>query len=681
MDSIISLLESNDSHWAMRKNTEEDYIQIAERIGYKFNNHKTRHEVLDHLKQKVIESIKGDEISGVNFKKIIDHISLKYHTSKETSHREAFVFLSSLRAAISILPSYTNAASSWQLARNYLEDYFLISSQSPDFFADSTNELKTISDSAIFLKDNGYKISIKSGDIDIDTSGEKRLLKKIKTNFDKLGGHAIEFTLACIAKNYDHKSGRFFLRSEPVTTENYKADTPWGYLFNLALTCLHRPKTQKNHIELFTECVDLSKHYFCIHRLQTFNKFTDSNHSHDTILPAIQKNILYDQHFSIDQISKEHIQSIVSGIFSSQQVEHLNINLALYIDILKWASNKSTHLVPLFFTADELFFDLKYKYQKASIEAALNRLSFKASALNKGYLFPRDIHLRNYFERPFAKLDERYIYINPTLCNYGFYSSLWELCKENGARGNIIGEMTEEFISKTLSKKGIAFLSNKEYSIPKQIRNELQIGSEKGECDFIVETPTKIILIELKRKTLTSEARAGNHLKSIIDISQSLFHALAQAGRHEYILRRQGSIIFKDGTKLELLDRDVERVALSMFGFFGIQDGFFVSQIISSLINAKIDSGNPKEDKEANKYLAEIHSQYMTDVFKETYKSPNNKFMNCRFFSVPQFLEILSNSTSNEEIQKELDRTRHAGTGCKDWFKDYHFLRSLKQPG
>lgn len=678
MDSVINLLESNDSHWVMRKNTEEDYIQIAERIGYKFNNHKTRHELLEHLKQKVIESIKGEEISGVNFRKIIDHITLKYHTSKETNHREAFVFLRSLRAAISTLPSYTNAANSWHLARNYLEDYFLASSQSPEFFAESIDELKVISDSILFLKNNGYKISINSGNIVIDSGSETRLLKKIKSNFDKLGGHAIESTLACIDKYYDHKSGRFLLRTEPSVTGIYKADIPWGYLFNLALTCLHAPKTQKRHIELFTECIELSTHYFCIQRLQTFNKLSDSNHSHDTILPAIQKNILYDQYFSIDQISKKHIHLIVSGIFSSPQITHLNIDHALYIDILQWTSNRATHLAPLNFTTEELFHELKFKHPKQNIEKALNELSFTAGKINKGYLTPSDITLKNYFKKPFASLGKRYIYINPILCNYGFYESLLDLCKENGANGKTIGDITEEFVSNTLSSSGITFHENKKYDVSKSIRNELQTRRSEGECDFIIETSKKIIFIELKRKTLTSEARAGNHLKSIIDISQSLFHALAQAGGHEYILRRNGSIAFRDGTKLELLDREVERVALSMFGFFGIQDGFFVNQIINSLINAKIESGNPEEDEKANKYLAEIRNQYITKIFSDTYKDISNKFINCRFFSVPQLLEILSNSRDNEEFQRELDLTKRIGTGCKDWFKDYHFIRSLK---
>lgn len=124
--------------------------------------------------------------------------------------------------------------------------------------------------------------------------------------------------------------------------------------------------------------------------------------------------------------------------------------------------------------------------------------------------------------------------------------------------------------------------------------------------------------------------------------------------------------------------RNVEKVALSLFGYFSIQDGFFIQQMLSSLINAEVKSGNSEADKKINSSLAEIRSQYLTPIFESTYLSSRNYFLNCRFFSVPQFITILENSNCNDSFLTELNHTRHLATGSKDWFKEYQFIRKLR---
>jgi len=395
-------------------------------------------------------------------------------------------------------------------------------------------------------------------------------------------------------------------------------------------------------------------------------------------LPAIQRNILYDQHFSIDQISEKHIHKIVSGIFSSAKLDPYRIDVELYLDILKSVSQHSMHDQPLIFSEENVFQDLKFKYSLEVVRAALNLLSLKSNEINRRYLIPEEVNKRNYFEKPFVYIEDQYIYVNPVLNNYGFYASILNLYVGNGVDGNIMGMAVEDFVENLFVDSGVLVHTNKKYKISKQVAKELSIQSQERECDFIIETKETIILVELKRKTLTSEARAGNSLKSAVDLSQSLLHALAQTGCHEYLLRRDGVINFDDGTNIELLNRNVERVALSLFGFFGVQDGAFVHQILGSLINAKIESDDESENKKVNKHITELRNQYKTSIFNKVYGGQMNPFFNCRFFSVPQLIEVLTNSTNNEEFKDELNRTRHVSTGCKDWFKDYQFIRTLK---
>jgi hypothetical protein len=678
MESVLEFLEEKDSSWAMDYERYDDFYQVAEKFGYKFETHKAASQVQNYLKEKIKETLLGEDVNHNEFNRIQDHLALKYYSSDEMECSSSFKFIRLLRSVINSLSSYTKSVDSWYLVKDYLEAFFSISTYHPDDSSSLFDDNREISKSIQFLRNKGYQVSILSGDPTIGEKDEARLHLAIDYRFKKMGYNSILFTLQCISNFYDSSLKRFFLRPEPSITEVRNIDVPWGYFFNLSLANLHIVKKSRHYKKMYIDCIELSKHYFCIQRLQTFDKYSDMNHRHDTILPAIQKNILYDQHFSIDQISEKHITQIVSGIFSSKILEPFCIDIDLHLDILMSVSQQSKHDLPLAFTDEDMCRDLKFKYSLQDVHSTLQFFSFKVDEINNGYLRPEDISKRNYFEKPFVFIDNKYIYVNHTFNNYGFYTSLLNLFKSNGVDGNFMGKAIEDFVENLFIKSGIEIHSNKEYKVSKQVAKELSIQSQKRECDFIIETNDTILLIELKRKTLTTEARAGNTLKSAIDLSQSCFHALAQTGCHEYLLRRDGFINFEDGTKIELLGRDVERVALSLFGFFGVQDGAFIHQVLNSLINAQVESGDEKEDKKINKNLIELQNQYRTNAFNKAYGKQRVTFFNCRFFSVPQLMEMLSNSSSNEEFKVELNCTRNASTGSKDWFKDYQYLRKLK---
>ncbi|MFY0667259.1 MAG: hypothetical protein JXQ95_04420 [Alteromonas stellipolaris] len=680
MESVLELLESNENNWSMNFDRYNSFIDVSESFGYDFKTQKNTHDVQEFLKEKIKNTLYGDKLSQVDFEKLQDHLALRYFSSAEVECKNAFKFVGLIRYVINRLESYSASLESWFLVRDYLEAYLCLSNYSHDqnSYSSLYNEKKLISKSILFLNKKGFKTTIEAGNVVLSGDSEDRLLQAISYRFKKLGYHSIHLTLDCISRHYNNDTKRYFLRPEPSISLDYSADIPWGYLFNVSLANLHNAKNVKRPDKIFLECVELSKHYFCVKNLQTLNKFSDINHRYDTILPAIQKHILYDQYFSIDQVKSDHIIEMIEGMFTSSLIDSLSVNLRIYIDVLKWVSYKSKHNEPLVFSADEIFHAFNYKHLVKDIEDALLFMSFQTNEVNTSYLKPDEISKRNYFEKPFVKVDSKYLYVNPIICNYGFYNCLLELCKSSGADGNLIGKKAEELVEKLLDRSGVKFHSNKEYKVPKFVSKELCIQSQKRECDFIIETNDTIIIVELKRKTLTSEARAGDTLRSIIDLSQSFLHALAQTGCHEYMLRRNGKIEFDDGSIIELSGRKVERVALSLFGFFGIQDGSFIHQVLGSLINAKIDSGSVEEDIKINKQLTELRNQYRTDIFVNLYCEGSNPFFNCRFFSVPQFIEILSNTTNNEQFELELNRTRHVSTGCKDWFKEYQFVRKLK---
>ena len=384
MESVLEFLESNENNWSMNFDRYDNFIHVAESFGYDFKTQKTTHEVQEFLKNKIKSTLYGDGLSQIDFEKVQDHLALRYFSSGEVECKHAFTFVGLIRYVINRLESYSASLDAWVLVRDYLEAYLCLSNYNHDnkSYSSLYNEKKLISKSIVFLNKKGFKTTIESGNIVLSEGSENRLLSAISYRFKKLGYHSIYLTLNCIARHYDNDAKRYFLRPEPSISLNYSADIPWGYLFNVSLANLHNVKKVKRPDKIFLECIELSKHYFCIKNLQTFNKFSDTNHRHDTILSAIQKHILYDQYFSIDQVKSDHIIEMIEGMFTSSLINPLNVNLIIYMDLLKWVSYKSKNYEPLVFTVDEAVQGLNYKYLVKDVEEALIFMSFETDEIN-----------------------------------------------------------------------------------------------------------------------------------------------------------------------------------------------------------------------------------------------------------------------------------------------------------
>ncbi|HID7224918.1 hypothetical protein AB8T93_11605 [Klebsiella pneumoniae] len=677
MKDIINFLECSDSDWKIDLSVSYDYEEVAQKVGYIFNGpSKTKREVEEYLIQNIRIALQGDSITTNDFISIEKHININYFASNKKSHRNAYFFITYVRHLINVLDSYSNSLESWKLAKYFLGAYASISGNASFYTPSIKSKNEAIAESIKYLKAKGYKTSIYCGSVIIDD--EDALLSAIKYKFNELGFHSISFILSSIKELYSFKSERYFFKKAPDAITNFIPEIPWGYLFNISLSNLHEVKYTRDTYKKFQYCIELTKNYFCIQGIQNSNQFSELIQTNDTILSSIQKNIIYDQHFPIEQIASKHFRKIIKGVFLSSKIISRDIKTNIYIDIFDWLNYRATHDTPYNFTIHDIAPSLEYKYSADELMDILNEISLNIESINKNYLRSEDISNKNYYTKPLIKINSVYIYINPTLSSYGFYYHLIKVCESKGVNGELIGSIIESFVLELLTRQKLNVLSNKKYKISKPHAKELSIKSDMRECDFIVETKKSVFFIELKRKTLTTEARSGDIVKSTIDLSQSLFHALAQTGCHEYLLRSNGRIDFTDGTYVELDNRRVERVVLSLFDFNALQDGAFVHEMLRVLIWSNIQSGDREKDNEMNKHLTELRNQYNTDLFQKEYITSKKFFFNCRFFSIPQLIEILSNSIDNDTFENEINRTRNITSGSKDWYIEYEYMRNLK---
>ncbi|MCS6764874.1 MAG: hypothetical protein MO853_14235 [Candidatus Protistobacter heckmanni] len=128
-----------------------------------------------------------------------------------------------------------------------------------------------------------------------------------------------------------------------------------------------------------------------------------------------------------------------------------------------------------------------------------------------------------------------------------------------------------------------------------------------GEFDLVFEDEGNIILVERKAKALTRGAMTGTQGDVLLDFAGGLFASQAQALRHERIFWSVDAIHFCDGTRLELRDRRITRLTVTLLDHGTLQDRWMFRNTFNALLSAKVtcDPGYTKEKqvKEFNEKL------------------------------------------------------------------------------
>ena len=160
-----------------------------------------------------------------------------------------------------------------------------------------------------------------------------------------------------------------------------------------------------------------------------------------------------------------------------------------------------------------------------------------------------------------------------------------------------------------------------------------------------------------------------------------MLNSQEQICRHEYLLRKQGKIEFENGFTLELKNRNIEKVSLTLFDFYSLADINSVRCILISFINSAISTtdSDPKVTKKIEKInntLRKLQNIYKSEIFKEEYINPDNSLntLNSRFFSSNQLITMLNHCTGNEDFLSIMNRTKAVSNNSQDWFLNFNYF-------
>jgi hypothetical protein len=292
--------------------------------------------------------------------------------------------------------------------------------------------------------------------------------------------------------------------------------------------------------------------------------------------------------------------------------------------------------------------------------------------VNFGVLHPFDAAAANFDSKPFIWCpgDRRFL-LSPVIGALGFYEALASALRTVRplAVDSEIGSAVEGMLAEAFRAKGIQ---------PSVVSGKYLIGSKRYEFDLVLEGPEVLILLEVKKKALTSHARAGDALMALKDLVLAMISAQTQLSVHEKHLRTKDEIVCQDGTIIRHNGRKIERVAVSLFDWGGFQDRLLSDNILKILATSQVGTSVPSP--EVDPILDQIRGsltrfQLQQQALGDHKAASPVPFFDCLFLSVPLILYILDGVQTVEEFHSRLCTQKAVGTGAADPYLTDHKFR------
>jgi biotin operon repressor len=529
------------------------------------------------------------------------------------------------------------------------------------------------------LRDLGYQIDPHGENFRYRDGELERLCRELHRLAEEIGGHKLLRGLfAYLRETVSMQQGRYLLSrvSRPTSGGNSTPSFPFGYLLQVALKHLGatgRPgdcrKVADALGELATNVVaslDIEHYYILAPMFQTY----------ETLPSYLQEVVVGDHVLTFRQITPADALTLCRGVFSWIDGDLMRSKLGWGPEeAYQLAEHTLTRVPPdainSVFTRHNLS---SSGISSTALDSMRKYFVHKPTEVNVGYLTPLNADKANAASKPFFALpDASFMMVSPPIASIGFYEAIATGARVAfGKADEKIGSAMEGMIAAAFKLRNIH---------PSVTSGKYRVGSDTHECDLVIESESVLILIELKKKSLTAASYAGNTVTALLDLCLSALHAQLQLGKHELRFREHGKIEFLDGTVVEWRDRRIERISVSLLDWGGTQDRFALQRIAANLVGARLDAFGVTAKQEedlgaANEILSELQLQ-QTRLELLGIKAVD-QFHNWWFLSVPQLLFVLNRVSGPEAFYDDLRLVRQIHTGTMDFYKDLIHWRQAR---
>lgn len=480
-----------------------------------------------------------------------------------------------------------------------------------------------------------------------------------------------------ISHKWDREQQRYHdVLVVPQITEPAQPRLPTMHLLNLAAKHPYPKKPIRRSDDDWSRLARESKDFAALFKVQPATLLDTIFIDPGSLLTQLTKKALEDSLFRMHQQRPSDVRWLMSSIVDAcqargylpdEQRDALHALISVVDSLLRKVAGT---LGPITFTSTELAQQMP-RASHAQVEAILReRLAHPHGTANKRYVRPDQIpdDATPRLERPGANLAERpliplasaaYLLLDAAFCAPAFVEALLQQLREIGVTESQIGYAFEDMVGVLLQQHGVQTFSG-----------TYEHEGKRMECDLVFETSDHVFFLETKKKPLTRKSRAGMTLGLLLDIGQSLVHAVLQGVRHEHKLRTDGhlSLRARDGSfrTVELRGRSVEVVALTLQEFGGFHDRIFLDRALAAQASMQFEveqSPLPAKVKELNDQLKDL-AVVVNELLElrpgpRAVRLPSGErvggqmpFMNCWFLSLPHLLVVLDGVKTADELTR-----------------------------
>lgn len=661
-----------------------EYLNIPKTGDYLSRN------ISNNLYEKIRNALSVEETENIiKTKKILslkDELVFRKVLYGENPEKYLQVFKVIRDASAKELKYFPISSTNWTQAIQFAQDYLKFSPDTFSLYKDLRDEYPKEFDRATAAKRlEQYGCSVEVENSEIIISNLNLVLEGMSKKIENVGG----LTLARIIFRYlaENLYSTIFERyrvSRHTSTIAYhqKPQIPFGYLLNLCASFpFDKQKTiyfQRQTDEIFNLATDIAIAVYCS---QPYSQWEYIRADGDKIVNILTDIALWDSIYSVPQSKPALALEIAFGIFEQFPDEKFRIEFGHTKRETELVCYKIVEQIKDVNGPVEIDFNTLskrlYRLKKNKIEQILDIFSHTQS-INTNYHEPSDYLKIDFNFKPLIKTGKlKYLVMDKSWCAPSYYEAIASKIRETNKRlDQQLGHPIEDFLHRKFKQKGIVALTG-----------DYTYLGHAGECDFLIESDTSIILIEAKKKPLTRKSKSGNDIDIIVDLSSSVLEAQRQAGRTAIVLMESGSIELKQtngSIKVVCLNgREIERIALTQLEYGGFQDRITMENFLKSLLTHTITttSNEPQIIKKFDDLMSKQQDwieQY--NKFKDL--DPNSEhwaYRNCWFFSLPQILELINLSSCNMSFEKALKATKYVSMGTMDWYSEYEYTMKMNQ--
>ena len=421
----------------------------------------------------------------------------------------------------------------WIEALGYLKGYMELHPQNDPFRDDFRQKELDRARAAVRLSKIGLRVEIENNDLKFYK--EYMVTSQLSNWISQIGGvRFVESLLSLLP--YDQRMGRLMLlrQGNLPNPDAFVPEYPLGFLLNLGLrhtSSIGSGEALKKH---FGHVMNLSRDFcLAVYPYQSYSIWEKVFHRNETVLEYFQRLTLMDSLYYMQQSGKDFVLEMCNFLLDKMIQSGMslcaNCTFEEYQQVMNVLAGKTD--IKKFIRLKQTEIDaLQDKKRQAEI---LKMLCLEMGTVNINYEKPLDYNKVNYNDRPFIMLKNGDVILYPTTIGvWGWYEMLMSLLRLSDSQiDNKVGLMLEELMHNKLHQKGIATKTGR-YVVDKI----------KGEADVVIETPDKILLVEMKKKTITRAARQGHIYQIVLDFAGSLLYSQEQCVRTDTLLRRKGSI-------------------------------------------------------------------------------------------------------------------------------------------